>query len=168
MLLHFVGESDAGVGEMESAPLALNYQTILARVDGNAALLRELVDMFMADAPQWMGDIHEAVAQKNVPRLKAVVHLLRGSLGIFGPSVAYEAARQLEALADSGCLAGAEPVCARLEKALPLLQRAVSRLVQNVPDASASRRPSGPFLEAIAQIPLMSAVPAASRREDCR
>jgi len=167
MLDDSLGHSSAGVWEMDGAHAALNYHTVLARVDGNSALLRELADMFVADAPQWMAEIHRAVVQKNVPRLKSVVHLLRGSLGIFGPSAAYEAARQLETQADSGCLAGAEQICAALEAALHSLQCAVAQLVQGVPGECVLHPGADPFFHALSRIPSVMALPGVIRREDC-
>ncbi len=114
----------------ETAWAALQYETVLARVDGNPVLLRELASMFVVDAPQWLIEIAAAVNQKDVARLKSATHLLRGSLGIFGPSLAHEVARQLETLADSGCLTEGERLLAELETAMQPLQRKVARLVE--------------------------------------
>jgi HPt (histidine-containing phosphotransfer) domain-containing protein len=165
MLHDSLGNSSTRLLAMDGAQAALDYQTLLARLDGNALLLRELVDMFMTDAPQWMEEIRGAIGQKNAPRLKSCVHLLRGSLGIFGPSAAYEAARQLEGLADSGCLAGAERMVAALETALQPLQGAVARLAQGV-SGKAAAEGLNPFVRTISKIPSVTAMPGHARREE--
>jgi HPt (histidine-containing phosphotransfer) domain-containing protein len=130
MLRNSLDDSRVGMQE-PGAQVALDSQMVLAQVDGNLLLLQELVEMFLADAPRDIEEIREAIGQRDLSLLKTTVHSLRGTLGIFGPSAACEVARQLETLAESGCLAGADDVCSALETAMQPLQRAVAGLVRN-------------------------------------
>ena len=68
---------------------------LLELVRGDAALLRELIGMFLEDCPQQVGNIRAAVRQRDAAGLRSAAHLLRGAIGNFGSSAAYEAARSL-------------------------------------------------------------------------
>jgi signal transduction histidine kinase/DNA-binding response OmpR family regulator/HPt (histidine-containing phosphotransfer) domain-containing protein len=94
----------------------------LARVGGDARLLRELVRLFLAECPRWLGEIRAAVAGRDAGRLRQAAHSLKGSLGTFGARVAFEAAQRLEGMARVGELTGAEQTCAVLAGALAELE----------------------------------------------
>jgi CheY-like chemotaxis protein/HPt (histidine-containing phosphotransfer) domain-containing protein len=108
-----VAEPGQGVWEPANA---------LARVGGDARLLRELVRLFLTECPRWLGEIRAAVAGRDAGRLRQAAHSLKGSLGTFGARAAFEAAQRLENLARVGELAGAEQTCARLAGALADLE----------------------------------------------
>jgi HPt (histidine-containing phosphotransfer) domain-containing protein len=103
---------------------------ILARVGGNRGLLRELVKLFLEDCPAWMTEIRATIDHRDVPRLTYCTHQLRGSVGNFGGSVAYERARQLEALARAGDLTAAANVYSLLEADIQQFQQTLTQLVQ--------------------------------------
>jgi two-component system sensor histidine kinase/response regulator len=101
-------------------------------VEGNADLLRELVTLFLADCPKQMESIRAAVFQGDAQALHQAAHLLRGSLGNFGVSPAYEASRKLEAMARAGNLDSAQASYASLEAELCRLQAALAELLPPV------------------------------------
>jgi two-component system, sensor histidine kinase and response regulator len=98
---------------------------LLARFDGNRRLLRTLVKTFSHDCPKMMARIRNALAARDPNALVEVAHALKGSVGNFGPSAAFETARQIEKNAREGKLDGAWELYATLEediaKLLPAL-----------------------------------------------
>jgi PAS domain S-box-containing protein len=104
---------------------AFDETELLARFDGNRRLLRTLVKTFSHDCPKMMARIRSALAARDVSALVDVAHALKGSVGNFGPSSAFETARQIEKSAREGKLDGAWELYATLEediaKLLPAL-----------------------------------------------
>jgi CheY-like chemotaxis protein/HPt (histidine-containing phosphotransfer) domain-containing protein len=113
----------------------INKAAILARVDGDLELLRELVELFLRDHPRRLDEIREAVAQGLTVDLERAAHALKGSVGNFGAKDAVEAARRLETmgrddeLSSSGGQARAEQAYAQLEAELTRLESALLTLV---------------------------------------
>jgi two-component system, sensor histidine kinase and response regulator len=85
------------VMERFAAP-ALNTASLLAGFGGNEKLFRELVDVFVTDAPKLMSRIERAIERGDAGRLKETAHALKGSIGNFETSRAFSAARRLEFL----------------------------------------------------------------------
>jgi two-component system, sensor histidine kinase and response regulator len=77
---------------------ALNTASLLAGLGGNEKLVRELVDVFVTDAPKLMSRIERAIKRGDAGRLKETAHALKGSIGNFETSRAFSAARRLELL----------------------------------------------------------------------
>jgi CheY-like chemotaxis protein len=90
-----------------TAPLAFDEAAALARVDGDAALLRELASMLTEYAPQLLAQVGDAVAAEDPLRVEKTAHKLRGSLISFCSANAFEAAKTLEQIGRSGRLDGA-------------------------------------------------------------
>ena len=102
---------------------------VLARVGGNVRLLQEVAEMFLEDVPKWMAEIRGLIDRGDASGLRYSAHHLRGSVGNFGESAAYERARQLEALARTGDLTCAADVYSLLEEAICQFQQALSQLM---------------------------------------
>jgi two-component system sensor histidine kinase/response regulator len=79
---------------------------VLARLNGDRKLLRELIAMFLEGSPKMVLRIGKAVAAKDTIQLQQAAHALKGSVGNFAAKEAYEAARKLEMLATDGDLTG--------------------------------------------------------------
>ena len=100
----------------------LDAARVLARVGGSAALLGELIELFLEDCPGWLQDIRAHLDRGDLASLGQVAHLLRGSVGNFGTTPAYDAARRLELLARAGDRAGTEAAWRTLEVVLGRFQ----------------------------------------------
>jgi PAS domain S-box-containing protein len=100
---------------------------ILDRVQGDAALLAELVALLQAEAPRLLEDIGLAIGRGDARAVERAAHRLRGSVSSFGAPEATEAAMTLETMARSGDLETAPASRDRLD-------RAVSRLIGNLAD----------------------------------
>ena len=60
------------------------------------ALIQELMKMFMAECPQNLAEIRQAIDTSDVNLLRRAAHTLRGSAAIFGAHAVVDAALQLE------------------------------------------------------------------------
>jgi two-component system, sensor histidine kinase and response regulator len=121
------GSAGAEDGEEKFARAAL-----LARVDGNVELLRELVAIFVEDCPKWMTDIRAAIKRGDALGLRYSAHQLRGSVSNFGTPAAYQSACQLEQAAGAGDLTWAADIYSSLDRAIHRFQEELAQLVQNV------------------------------------
>jgi PAS domain S-box-containing protein len=107
-----------------------NADKILARFDGNRKLLGSLIETFQHDCPKMMTKIRAALSARDPRMLAEAAHALKGSVGNFGPSSAFETAREIEKTGREGKLDGAWELYATLEddlaRFLPALQSAGS------------------------------------------
>ncbi len=91
--------------------------TLLARFSGDRKLVRTLVNAFREDCPRMMSRIRSAIRARDAAALADAAHALKGSVGNFGASAAFETAREVEKLAREGKLDGARELGAMLEEA---------------------------------------------------
>jgi PAS domain S-box-containing protein len=109
---------------------AVNAQKLLERFGGNRKLLRSLIETFRHDCPKMMTKIRGALSARDARALAEAAHALKGSVGNFGPSSAFETAREIEKSGREGKLDGAWELYATLEddlaRLLPALQSAGS------------------------------------------
>jgi len=90
----------------------MDEAAVLAGLDGNRALLRDLARLFLADYPKQLAEIKVAIQSKDGERLRRAAHALKGSVGNFAAPRAFETARQLEVLGKSGDVHAAQDVWA--------------------------------------------------------
>jgi PAS domain S-box-containing protein len=98
-------------------------------VGGDAALLKQLVGLFLDDRPRIMADLRTAIARGDAPGVHLAAHTLEGALTHFGALAAYDAALGLELRGRAGDLAGAPEALAALETELSRLEPALLGLV---------------------------------------
>jgi HPt (histidine-containing phosphotransfer) domain-containing protein len=79
----------------------VNVGELLARVDNDAELLRELIAIFKIEFPRHLFALREAIGQGNLRNIRESGHTLRGMLSNLGATRAVAAAAQLEQLGDS-------------------------------------------------------------------
>jgi two-component system, sensor histidine kinase and response regulator len=111
-------------------PPLIDRPALLSSVGGSETLLREVVAVFLDDAPKQIAALDVAIAARKAGAIAAAAHALKGSAGLFSKAGAYEAARRLEQAARQEDLAGVDAAgedvkreVARLEGALrPLLE----------------------------------------------
>jgi PAS domain S-box-containing protein len=109
----------------------MDEAAVLAGLDGNRALLRDLARLFLADYPKQLAEIKVAIQSKDGERLRRAAHALKGSVGNFAAPRAFETARQLEVLGKSGDVHAAQDVCGALESELSLLTGELKKLTKN-------------------------------------
>ncbi|HTS78823.1 MAG TPA: Hpt domain-containing protein [Bryobacteraceae bacterium] len=102
--------------------LNLDREVALARVGGDAELLREVAALFLADYPRVLEDLRDAIARSDAQALERTAHGLKGSVSTFGAQQAMEAARTLESLGRAHQFDEVRQVLTTLELALAALR----------------------------------------------
>jgi signal transduction histidine kinase/CheY-like chemotaxis protein len=109
----------------DKAADAFDRERTLSSVDGDKELLREVVGLFLEDYPKTMAEIGEAIGEGDPGRLHRAAHALKGSVGNFGASAAFDGALRLEMLGKDGELGGAGAVYASLVDEMERLRKAL-------------------------------------------
>lgn len=107
----------------------LDPELALERVDGDRELLREVVKLFLDEAPQLVLNLRTAIERDECKALERVAHSLKGSAGNFGAAKVVSAALRLEELGRSGTTEGAGQLLQFLEAALEELRPALLDLI---------------------------------------
>jgi PAS domain S-box-containing protein len=82
----------------------IDYSAALARVGGDADLLKELVGMFMEEYPKLLAQIREGLDGHDAAAASSAAHQLKGLLAQFGAEAARQAAYAVEQPARQGDL----------------------------------------------------------------
>jgi HPt (histidine-containing phosphotransfer) domain-containing protein len=77
-------------------------------------LLKDVVGVFLEDAPAILTRLKEALHNNNAADVTSAAHALKGSVGLFSQGEAYECARRLEQLGRSGDLTNGESILKEL------------------------------------------------------
>lgn len=80
----------------------IDYSAALARVGGDADLLKELVGMFLEEYPRLLAQIHEGLDRQDPATATSAAHQLKGLLAQFGAEAARQAAYAVELPARQG------------------------------------------------------------------
>ena len=93
----------------------------------NGAFLREIIGIFLADTPERIAVLKQALAAGDRDGVLRAAHSIKGSAGSLGVSALHSAARRLEADAPSATAAelaaGASVLSAEFERARVEFQR---------------------------------------------
>jgi CheY-like chemotaxis protein/HPt (histidine-containing phosphotransfer) domain-containing protein len=107
---------------------SMDSASALARVEGDAGLLKELVALFLKDLPDMLTNIREAVTAGDASAIERAAHKLKGSVGNFAARPAFEAALRLEVLGRDATLSEAGSAYAELENEINRLKSAMAKL----------------------------------------
>lgn len=99
----------------------IDVKAMMLRVDGDKSLLREIWSLFVKDSTEVMKSIRKAAYNKDAEALMRTAHRLKGSIGPFEASDAFEAAQVLESMGRRGDFTDAEKACEKLELELARL-----------------------------------------------
>jgi two-component system, sensor histidine kinase and response regulator len=111
----------------------INRAAALARVEGDSALLSELADLFLVNAPLLVGDMKQAVKKKDGQNLERAAHTLKGSVSNFEVREAYQAALKLEEAAAKEDFSTATTALKELEQILERIRPALESLRKGLP-----------------------------------
>jgi CheY-like chemotaxis protein len=106
----------------------LDEALLMSRVDGDAELLNDLVDLFLEDYPHLLEGIRAAIGKEDAKAVERAAHGMKGSTSNLAARMASEAATKLERLAREGGLVGAEDLLRELECELVRLKPALLAL----------------------------------------
>jgi len=103
--------------EPEAGPqtVEFDFRPALARLKGDALLLKEQMLFFLDDAPAIVADIRSNVERQDSQALEFAAHRLKGLASSLDAHLVVEQAARLEQLGRGGSLAEASPACDRLE-----------------------------------------------------
>jgi CheY-like chemotaxis protein/HPt (histidine-containing phosphotransfer) domain-containing protein len=100
----------------EIAPLEppVDVPTALRSMDGDKAMLADVVEVFHQDYPRHVRAFREAISDNVVHQLERAAHSLKGTLGAVGATTAYALASELETMGRAAHLEGASIALAKL------------------------------------------------------
>lgn len=106
-----------------------NESVALEMVAGDATTLQEIADLFLQDCPSLISQLSQAISAQDSATLVSTAHLLKGSAGYFGSTVAAESAARLEQLGRAAKFTPAADVYVELEQQVSQLQNELSEFL---------------------------------------
>lgn len=79
--------------------------TLAEKFDGDSALLRRVVHIFLGDYPQQLDILRSALARRDLDRLFSISHSIKGAVAHFGAARATTAAAGVETCCRRGDIA---------------------------------------------------------------
>jgi CheY-like chemotaxis protein/HPt (histidine-containing phosphotransfer) domain-containing protein len=105
-----------------------DLKQVLAAVDGDTELLREIVSLFLEGYPRAMAEIDDAIRAGDSCRLNHAAHGLKGTVGNFGARCVFDLALRLEMMGRDRELTRAGGVFRSLAKEMEHLRKALEKL----------------------------------------
>lgn len=94
----------------------------LKSTDGDAELLRDVVEAFLEESPTLLAQLEHAIPQANYVDVRRASHTLKGTLRLFGSTPSRDLAADLEEMGRAQSLEHAELKLAALKDSLNLLR----------------------------------------------
>jgi len=111
-----VRANEAGpAAEAVDAGRGVDLAGLLSGLGGNSRLVKEVVEVFIEDAPPMLTRLRNAARARDARALAAAAHAIKGSAGLFSLGPAYESARRLERQALTGDVSAAAGLCTDVE-----------------------------------------------------
>ncbi len=107
----------------------IDFPAVLERVEGNRELLAELARLFLEELPGRLSAIEEALEARDAKRLESVAHALKGAVGNFAATAAFEAAKRLEQIGRAANWSQASTGYVALRRELARLSPVLDELV---------------------------------------
>ena len=108
---------------IENAQPVIDKDALLKAFDNDWDFLKEVIDMFIADYPKMLKNIHDAIQAKDAPALQRTAHALKGMLGNFQVETATQKAYNLEKIGGEENLEQAADIYTQLSTELDSLER---------------------------------------------
>jgi CheY-like chemotaxis protein len=86
------------------APAPVDRPALIRRFDGDWALIRQLVEIFLEECPKLLEQAQASLASGDAQGLAVAAHTIKGSVGYFEAPGAFAAALELERLGRAGQL----------------------------------------------------------------
>jgi signal transduction histidine kinase/DNA-binding response OmpR family regulator len=110
--------------------LAVDQAAMLAAVEGDVELLRELVGLFLEDYPQRVAELRQAIAAGDANTVARLAHALKGAVGNLGAHAAGVAALSLEQAGWAGDMVQIPAAFAALEQEMARLLPVLTALTR--------------------------------------
>jgi CheY-like chemotaxis protein len=112
--------------ETNPMPDEFDRAAALERCGDDPALLRELIEMFRSEIISWMRDLQSAVVSGNAEQVKRLAHTIKGAVGTFAATPAYEAAQRMEVIGKEGNLTEAPALLQEMQTVMDRLSKALA------------------------------------------
>jgi len=112
----------------KNAHPVFDKDVLLKAFDNDWDFLKEVIDMFIADYPEMLKNIHDAIQAEDAPALQRTAHALKGMLGNFQVETAIQKAYNLEKMGGEENLEQAADIYTQLSTELDSLERMFSDL----------------------------------------
>jgi HPt (histidine-containing phosphotransfer) domain-containing protein len=99
---------------------------------GDRTLMAKLIEVFLAESPAMLAEVHAALAARDAARLRRAGHSLKGSCSYFAAESAYYAALRVEKLGAAGGLSGGGTAAQALEQEINALRPALAKFLAEV------------------------------------
>jgi CheY-like chemotaxis protein len=106
------------VSVVPTSPSLVDLSVTMKAVEGDKALLTELVSVFAQSYPRRLTDIREAIMAGDTNRTERTAHSLKGEIGLFGATTAYSLAETLETMGREAQLDNAPHILQELGREL--------------------------------------------------
>ena len=106
----------------------LDLTAAIDNLDGDVELVQEIVEMFVEITSEQLQTIEECIGARNVEQVAIMAHGMKGSASNFCARDFMKAARDLEMLACSGRLEGAEEMLVELRDVFDQLKEVVQAI----------------------------------------
>jgi len=107
---------------------SVDRSALLAGFGGRGDLVKQVIDVFLTDAPVMLARLQEAARASNPADLAAAAHAIKGSAGLFSQGKVYDDARALELRARGGDIAAADRACQDIERSVSSLMTELESL----------------------------------------
>jgi two-component system, sensor histidine kinase and response regulator len=114
------------MGGIENVAEDFDRAAALGRCGDDAQLLRELIDIFLAEIPGWMANLGSAFQSGNSEQVQRLAHTIKGGVSTFAATPAYEIAFRMETLGREGNLAEAGQVWQDMQTVIERLKKALA------------------------------------------
>jgi len=120
-----------------------NAARALERLGGDEGLFREIVQIFLHEAPKHLAGLRQALAQRDKGSVERIAHTLKGELSYLGVSAAAHHASKLEDAGRNGDLECAASIRISLEKDVEGLLQNMHRALLEKTSSLCPIQPSG-------------------------
>jgi len=83
---------------MNGTTAVIDQQELMNRLDGDMELLEELLDIFREDYSAFCEQMEKAFQERNAEKVRQIAHTLKGAVGNFAASRAFQLAYELEVM----------------------------------------------------------------------
>jgi HPt (histidine-containing phosphotransfer) domain-containing protein len=108
---------------MDSERKLCDMRAALARMGGNAELLRQIIELIRADLPMALNHLHSAISAGNSVDLERAAHSLQGIVVTFDSEAVLLPAQSLEQMAQQGDLSRAAELAEEVDREVARLDK---------------------------------------------
>jgi PAS domain S-box-containing protein len=128
LIAELVVSRGPGASEVSPVEEAFDRRALLARVEGDHALLSELVDLFHAESPRLLSEVRHNLEAKDAKGVERAARALGGAMSNFSAHAALRVASELEGRGRQDALDGGALLLTALEGEIARLERGLAEL----------------------------------------